>query len=179
MFKSAAMKALWAVALISILNGCSKKQPDYGYAPEFTLPDSAGGQVSLADLKGKVVIVNFWATYCPGCIAEMPHFVDLYDKYKQEGFEMIGISVDKDGLADVKPFLQKKPLSYTILIGNSSVSSRYKNKGLIPATYVIDKTGKIRRKYIGYRDKAVFEKDIKTMLSESIESLQAAADKEA
>ena len=171
-------KAFCAVVLISILTGCSKKQPDYGDAPQFTLPDVKGGQVSLSDFEGKVVIVNFWATYCTGCIAEMPHFVDLYDKYKNQGFEMIGISLDQNGLADVKPFLQKKPLNYTILLGNPSVSSQYKTKGLIPATYVIDKIGKIRRKYIGYRDKAVIEKDIKTMLGESIESLQAAANKE-
>lgn len=176
--ESAAMKTLWIVALISILNGCSKKQPDYGYAPQFTLPDVKGGQVSLNDFEGKVVIVNFWATYCTGCIAEMPHFVELYGKYKDQGFEMIGISLDKNGFADVKPFLEKKPLNYNILIGNAKVSGEYKTKGLLPTTCVIDKTGKIRRKYIGYRDKAVIEEDIKTMLGESIESLQAAANKE-
>ena len=179
MLKNTATTALCALILISIVTGCSKKQPDYGYAPQFTLPDVNGSQISLTDFKGKVLIVNFWATWCPGCVAEMPHFVELYDKYKQQGFEIIGMSLDQGGAKDVKAFMEKKPINYTMLIANSDVSNRYKTKGLLPTTYVIDKTGKIRRKYVGARSKAVFEKDIRTMLGESIESLQAASDKEA
>lgn len=179
MLKSAVTKALWGLIMIFIVAGCAKKQPNYGYAPQFTLPDVDGKQVSLADFKGKVLIVNFWATWCPGCVAEMPHFIELYDKYKQQGFEMIGLSLDEGGAEDVKPFLKKKPVNYTMLIANMDVANRYKTKGILPTTFVIDKTGKIRRKYVGARKKAVFEADIKTMLSESIESLRAASDKEA
>jgi len=179
MIKPTAGKVLILSVLISIVAGCSKKQPDYGYAPQFTLPDVTGRQVSLTDFKGKVVIVNFWATWCPGCVAEMPHFVELYDKYKQQGFEMIGMSLDQGGAKDVKAFMEKKPINYTMLIANMDVSNRYKTKGLLPTTFVIDRTGKIRRKYVGARSKAVFEKDIKTMLGETIESLQPASDKEA
>ena len=138
-----------------------------------------GRAVSSSDFQGKVLIVNFWATWCTGCLAEIPHFIELYDQYKERGFEIIAISLDEGRAKDVKPFLRKKPLNYTILIGNQDVSNRYKTKGILPTTFVIDRTGKIRRKYVGYRKKAILEKDIKALLSETIESLQATPEKDA
>ncbi|MBN2269291.1 MAG: TlpA family protein disulfide reductase [Sedimentisphaerales bacterium] len=169
MIKPTAGKVFVFFVLISIVAGCTKKQPDYGYAPPFTLPDVDASQISLSDFKGKVLIVTFWATWCPGCVAEMPHFTELYDQYKHQGLEIIGISLDQGGADDVKPFLRKKPVNYTILIGNALVSNKYNTKGILPTTFLIDKTGKIRRKYVGYRDKKIFEKDIETFLSEQPE----------
>ncbi len=177
--KPLAIRAFLILLLIFIVAGCGKKAPDYGYAPPFTLPDVNGNQVSLSDFEGKVLIVAFWTTWCPGCVQEIPHFIDLYDQYKEQGLEIIAISLDEGGAKDVKPFLEKKPVNYTALIGNLNISEKYKTKGILPTTFVIDKTGKIRRKYVGYRKRKVFEKDIKAMLSKTIESLQAASDKEA
>ncbi len=179
MSKPHAISIFLLALLVFILVGCGKKQPDYGYAPPFTLPGVDGNQISLSDFEGKVLIVAFWTTWCTGCVAEIPHFIELYDEYKEQGLEIIGISLDQGRANDVKPFLKKKPVNYTILIGNLNVSNRYKTKGILPTTFVIDKTGKIRRKYVGSRKRKVFEKDIKTMLSETIESLQPASDKEA
>lgn len=177
MIKPTAGKVLVLSVLIIIVAGCARKEVDYGYASPFTLPDVDGNQIS-SNFQGKVTIVTFWATWCTGCVAEIPHFIELYDQYKAQGLQIIGISLDEGRAKDVKPFLQKKPVNYMILIGNRDISNQYKTKGLLPTTFVIDKTGKIRRKYVGYRKKGVFEKDIKTMLSETVESLQATAEKE-
>lgn len=157
--------------LILALVGCGKKQidsdSDSAKAPQFTLPDINGNQVSLSDFDGKVVILDFWATWCPPCVKEMPHFIELYDEYKQQGFEMVGISLDQGGAADIKPFVQKMNVNYTMLIGNQDITKEYGGIRGIPTTFVIDKAGKIRQKYVGYREKAVFENDIKTLLNES------------
>jgi peroxiredoxin len=155
--------------LISIVAGCQKKQPDYGYAPQFTLPDVNGSQVALSDFQAKVLIVDFWATWCTGCVAEIPHFIELYDQYKGQGLEIIAISLDEGGADDVRPFLKKKPVNYTILIGNEDISKQYNTKGILPTTFVIDGTGKIRSKYVGYRKKSVFEKDIKMLLNSGLD----------
>ena len=93
--------------LILALVGCEKKQIDSAKAPQFTLPDINGNQVSLSDFEGKVVILDFWATWCPPCVKEVPHFIELYDEYKEQGFEMLGISLDAGGANDVKPFVEK------------------------------------------------------------------------
>ena len=158
-------KAFLFCFLFSIVAGCAKKQADYGYAPPFTLPDVNGNQVALSDFQAKVLIVDFWATWCPGCVAEIPHFIDLYDQYKDQGLEIIAISLDEGGADDVRPFLKKKPINYTMLIGNEDISKQYNTKGILPTTFVIDRTGKIRSKYVGYRKKPVFEKDIKMLLN--------------
>jgi len=157
--------------LILTLVGCGKKQidsdSDSAKAPQFTLPDINGNQVSLSDFDGKVVILDFWATWCPPCVKEVPHFIELYDEYKEQGFEMVGISLDARGANDVKPFVEKMNVNYTMLIGNQDVTKQYGGIGGIPTTFVIDKAGQIRQKYVGYREKAVFENDIKMLLNES------------
>lgn len=153
--------------LILALVGCEKKQIDSAKAPQFKLPDINGNQVSLSDFDGKVVILDFWATWCPPCVKEVPHFVELYDEYKEQGFEMVGISLDAGGANDVKPFVEKMNVNYTMLIGNQDVTKEYGGIGGIPTTFVIDKAGQIRQKYVGYREKAVFENDIKMLLNES------------
>jgi peroxiredoxin len=162
-------RTILLLSCISILAaaGCSQEQPDYGKAPEFTLPDINGGTVSLSDFKGKVVIIQFWTTWCPGCIKEIPGLIDLYDRYREQGLEVIGIALDQEGARVVSPFVEKNNVDYTILLGNRAVSDSYKTKGLIPTAFVVDRTGQIRRKYVGYRKKSVFEKIVNTLLTES------------
>ncbi|MBN2136729.1 MAG: TlpA family protein disulfide reductase [Sedimentisphaerales bacterium] len=152
--------------LLVLTQGCSRKQPNYGKAPDFTLPDTEGNPVSLSDFKGKVIIVAFWTTWCPGCVKEIPHFIELKNKYKDSEFDIIGISLDEGGAEDVKPFLKTKPVNYNILIGNTRVSNSFDTKGILPTVFVIDKTGQIRRKYVGSRGIATFEKDVKAFLAE-------------
>ncbi len=136
-------------------------------APSFTLQDLKGNQISLSDFKGKVVVLDFWATWCPPCVKEIPHFIELYEQYKAQGFAMVGISVDREGISVVKLFTQKYRVNYPILMTDGQVQKAYGGIPSIPTTFVIDKAGNIRQKYVGYRDKAVFEADIKALLAEA------------
>jgi cytochrome c biogenesis protein CcmG/thiol:disulfide interchange protein DsbE len=126
-----------------------------------------GKQVSLSDFKGKVVILDFWATWCPPCVKEIPHFIALYEQYKDQGFAIVGISVDREGISVVKSFARKYQVNYPILMTDGQVDKAYGGIPSIPTTFVIDSAGNIRQKYVGYRDKAVFEADIKALLEEA------------
>ncbi len=134
-------------------------------APDFALNDLAGKEVKLADFDGKVVILDFWATWCSPCAKEIPHFVELYAEYKEQGLEILGISLDKGGTQMVKSFVQKHKVSYPILMTDAKVRKEYGKIRRIPTTFVISREGQIVRQYVGYRDKAVFEADIKALLA--------------
>ncbi len=137
---------------------------DIKTAPEFTLLDMDGTRTSLSDFKGKVIILDFWATWCPPCRAEIPHFVELYSEYRKKGLEVIGVSLDSNPEKALLPFIEEYKINYTMLIGNRDVTDSYGGVISIPTTFVIDREGNIRKKYLGYRDKSVFEKDIEELL---------------
>jgi cytochrome c biogenesis protein CcmG/thiol:disulfide interchange protein DsbE len=133
-------------------------------APPFTLRNLDGKEVKLADFKGKVVILDFWATWCPPCVKEIPDYIELYKQYKEQGFEMVGISVDI-GADVVKSFVQQHHVNYPMLMADGNVQGSYGGMRAIPTTFVIDKAGKIQRQYVGYRNRSVFEADIKALLA--------------
>jgi peroxiredoxin len=136
-------------------------------APAFTLQDLNGKNVSLADFRGKVVILDFWATWCPPCVQEIPHFIELYEQYKDKGFAMLGISLDQEGISVVKSFAQKVKINYPIMMTDGQVHNAYGGITSIPTTFIIDPAGNIQKKYVGYNDKAVFEADINKLLPEA------------
>jgi peroxiredoxin len=133
-------------------------------APDFTLKDLDGQPFRLSDTKGKVVILDFWATWCPPCRMELPHFESLYREYKDKGLVIIGVSLDRGGAAAVKPFVETNEISYTILIGDQRITALYGGIRGIPTTFVIDRRGHIVEKFVGYRSKEVFESLIKKLL---------------
>ncbi len=133
-------------------------------APAFTLLDLNGKKISLSDFKGKVVIIDFWATWCPPCVKEIPHFIDLYKEYKDKGLAIVGISVDHQGINVVKAFNKRYKINYPILMADSQVSRAYGNIRSIPTTFVIDPSGNFQKMYVGYRSKSVFEEDLKKLL---------------
>lgn len=135
-------------------------------APDFQLKDLNGQPLSLSDSKGKVVLLDFWATWCPPCVAEIPHFKELYAQYKDKGFEIIGVSLDQEGVKVVGPFAKKNAIQYPIVIGNDQVTRSYGGIRGIPTTFLIDRKGKIAQKYVGYHDKKVFEESIVLLLAE-------------
>ncbi len=139
-------------------------EKEWGDAPDFTLPDLAGDNLTLSDFKGKVVILNFWATWCPPCRREIPDFVYLYEKYKDEGLVIIGVNLDRGDSRAVKQFSENYKIDYPIVLGNVNVTQDYGGIRGIPTTFVIDRNGDIKEKYVGYRPRATFEKAIKELL---------------
>ncbi|NIM02993.1 redoxin domain-containing protein [bacterium] len=136
----------------------------WGDAPDFTLPDLEGNSLTLSDFKGKVIILNFWATWCPPCREEIPDFVELYEEYKDEGLVIIGVNLDRGDSRTVKQFSKNYKINYPIVTGNVSVTQDYGGIRGIPTTFIIDRKGNIKEKYLGYRSKATFEEAVKRLL---------------
>lgn len=121
-------------------------------APNFTLPDLTGKTVSLSDYRGKVVLLNIWATWCPPCVEEMPSMEKLYQKMKGEAFEILAVSLDESGAEVVAPFMKKHKLSFPALIDSAgTLKELYQTTG-IPESLIITKDGVILEKIIGPRD---------------------------
>ena len=139
-------------------------EKEWGDAPDFTLPDLEGNSLTLSDFKGRVIILNFWATWCPPCRKEIPDFVELYEKYKEEGLLIIGVSLDRGDSRAVKQFSKNYKINYPIVLGNVTVTQDYGGIRGIPTTFVIDRKGNIRKKYVGYRPRATFEEAVKRLL---------------
>ena len=135
-------------------------------APRWKLPNMTGGQKQLADYKGKVLLLNFWATWCVPCKQEIPWFAEFYDKYKADGLEVVGISVDEKGWKVVKPYVEDKShgINYTILHDDVDLTTMYKIN-LMPKTVLIDRDGRVASIHNGIVEKDSFEKEIQTVLS--------------
>ena len=133
-------------------------------APDFTLLSTDFKQVSLSHYRGKIVLLDFWATWCKSCQEEIPIFIDLYDQYHDQGFEMVGISIDSERLKTVNPFIKKLGVNYTILLGEPDLMDKY-NIVAIPTAVLIDQSGKIRKMFIGEQlEKPIYENELKKLL---------------
>jgi peroxiredoxin len=130
---------------------------DFPKAPEFSIKALDGKNIRLSDYKGKVVIVDFWATTCPPCRMEIPGFVKLYDKYKSKGLVIIGAAADYP--ERVKKFVKENKMIYPVGFADGQMAEKFGGIMGIPTTFVIDKTGNIVKKYVGYRPESVFESD--------------------
>lgn len=122
------------------------------FAPEFTLPAPDGKQTKLSSFRGKNVLLNFWATWCGPCQQEMPSLEALYQRYKDQGFVIVGVSLDEEGWPVVDGFLKRVPVNFPLLLDVSqSVSDTYQIFR-IPESYLIDETGLIIDKFVGPQD---------------------------
>jgi peroxiredoxin len=148
----------------AIVAGASRKA-----APGFELADSAGAPLKLSDYKGRVVLLNFWATWCHGCRTEIPWFIQFEDKYKQNGLTVIGISMDDDGWKSVKPWIAEKKVNYPILIGNTPLGKLFDLQSM-PMTLLIDRDGNVAATYDGVVDRAACEKEIRLLLHEGVKT---------
>ncbi len=121
-------------------------------APDFTLKDVSGQKISLSQYRGKVVILNFWATWCPPCREEMPSMEALYQKYKERGLVILAVNVDDNGETAVKKFLHKTPYSFPIVLDTDNVSQHVYGVFRFPESFIIDREGTVVEKIIGGRD---------------------------
>ncbi len=143
-------------------------------APEFTLADVNGEWVSLSDFKGKVVLLNFWGTWCAPCRREIPDFIKLYEKHKDKGLEIIGITLSSGSPEDIARFMEDWKMNYTILTdikGNETqiVTQNYGQAtgrpiNGIPTTFIINREGEIVKAYVGPRTEEIFYNDLKPYL---------------
>jgi thiol-disulfide isomerase/thioredoxin len=137
---------------------------DKGPAPNFSLKTGSGQTVELAKLHGKVVVVNFWATWCGPCRSEIPGMQEVYEKYKSKGLEIVGVSLDQKGWDVINPFVKKMNISYPVVLGNQQVAESYGNIDAIPATFIVGKKGEVLLHHVGYMSKEEFEKAVKAAL---------------
>jgi peroxiredoxin len=131
-------------------------------APDFSLSDINGKQINLSEFRGKVIILDFFASWCPPCRQEVPDFVELQKTYGSDGLAIVGVALVN--LQEAKDFAEQYKINYTVLIDDGKVSNSYGPIRSIPTTFVLDKTGKIVKMYIGFRQKNVFEADVKELL---------------
>jgi peroxiredoxin len=134
-------------------------------APDFTLKNSNGSSVKLSEYKGKVVLLDFWATWCGGCKVEIPWFMEFAEKHKRSGLAVVGVAMDEDGWKLVKPYLKEKKVNYPVVIGNEALAKQYGVDSL-PMTLLIDRDGKVAASHIGLVDKQKFEDEIRVLLQD-------------
>ena len=133
-------------------------------APNFKLETIFGNQLKLSDYKGKVVILDFWATWCSPCRRGIPDLIELKKKYAYDGLEVIGVSVDTDTKGDVIPFVKENGLNYPVVFADADVTVRYGGINSIPTSFVIDKNGKIVASYVGLTSISDYEEQIRRLL---------------
>ncbi|RPH95894.1 TlpA family protein disulfide reductase [candidate division KSB1 bacterium] len=157
--------ALALLMLVSIGCGQSKKAtPKNANKLEFTVQDVNEKTVDMRQYLGKVVIIDFWDTWCGPCRREIPHFNDLYAEYGSKGLVIVGVAFARQGKDAVKQFTTSQPIKYVSTLFNEEAQKQFGSPTGIPTTYIIDQQGNIVEKAVGYRDKAFFEQKIKSLL---------------
>ena len=161
---------LLALVLLAGCGGKVEEAEDGGAgamgAPDFTVVklNGDGESVSLADYKGKLLILDFWATWCGPCKREIPHFNDLYSRYHEKGLEILGVSLDQGGPDAVDRFMKSTPIQYASAMATPEMQAAYGPIKAIPTTFIIDKKGRVQRRFVGYQDISVFEEVIQELL---------------
>lgn len=159
--------ALAAVVLTiaSVVHLSSARAATPVAAPGFTLKDLDGKTVRLSDYRGKAVVINFWATWCPPCRHEIPWFIDLQKQYGPHGLQIIGVSMDESGPAAVKKFADAMGVNYKVVMGDPAVARSFGSVRVLPTTIYIDRNGKIVSTVPGLISKQEIEGIIQRLLS--------------
>ncbi len=160
------LSALFISSGVFNLSAQTKKTPVKPNAkplPDLGLSTVTGGKWSLHEQRGRVVLLNFWATWCAPCRTEVPYLVRLASKYKADGLEVAGIAIDSENTEQINGFIKKFNVSYPILL--AAPGSALSRQKAVPMTLLIDEKGILAKKYIGAVKESVFEKDIKALLS--------------
>ncbi|OGW74824.1 MAG: hypothetical protein A2Z72_06090 [Omnitrophica bacterium RBG_13_46_9] len=156
---------LLAIFLVTLVSGCGNTQAgdvDYGKALDFELQDINGNRLRLSDRSGRIIILNFFATWCPPCRMEMPDFNQIAKEYKND-VEVIAVNIAGENLSIVRDFVDANKLEFPVAIDNNTANKLYGPINAIPVTVIIDKDFNIVRRYIGMRTKEVFVRDIEEL----------------
>lgn len=165
----AAVAILAVIALIAARHWSRRTEPvrdgngvTHPLAPDFSLTDLNGQTLQLSRYRGKVVLLNFWATWCAPCRSEIPRFVDLQNKRDKEGFEIIGISLDDDPNL-VRTFYQQFRMNYPVAIGDAKLAEQYGGILGLPVSFLIGRDGRIHAKHAGEADISLIEREINSL----------------
>ena len=153
-----------------------KEEKDRKKAPEFVLKDAGGQVAKLSDYKGKVVLLNFWATWCEPCSIEIPWFIEFQRQYKDRDFAVLGVSLDEDGWKSVKPFAERRKLNYRVMVTTEQVDQLYGGVDSLPTTFVIDREGRVAASHVGLASKNTYRQEILTLLDNSRKTERGAVD---
>jgi cytochrome c biogenesis protein CcmG/thiol:disulfide interchange protein DsbE len=141
----------------------NSRAAQHAFAPDFTLPQLSGPPLKLSDYRGKVVLLDFWATWCEPCRVETPFFVALQSKYRDQGLQIIGVSMD-DTPDPVPGFYRQFNMNYPVVMGNAKIGEEYGGVLGLPIAFLLDREGRIQKKHIGATDASVFEREVQTLL---------------
>lgn len=157
------MRRITAAAFLVFLCGATAATKVGDVAPDFARADLAGRQVRLADYRGKLVLLNFWATWCAPCRKEMPLFSKWQRDYGAQGLQVVGVSMDDD-VASVKQLLAQRPVQYPIVMGDAKLGEQFGGVLGLPLSFLIDARGRIVSRYQGESDLAQMEAKLKELL---------------
>ena len=163
--QEAALRGLWE--LYEAASGSRQVDVVGEPAPSIKLNKLSGEEISISDFSGEVVLLNFWAAWCPPCVRGIPQFQALHEQYNAHGLVVLGISLDQRGVDDMKSFVAKYGVTYPNLIADQDAATQFNGLVSLPTTFLIDRNGTIVKHYAGYTDQSVFQEDIKTALAES------------
>ena len=159
---------------LAMLVGCYSGEETHGrgvkplekrnVAPDFALKDSTGNPLKLSDLKGKVVMLNFWATWCGPCRTEIPWLIEFEQKFRDRGFAVVGVAMDDEGWEVVKPYMARTKINYRMVLGEGLISEHYGGVNSIPQTFIIDREGRIGAVHEGLPRKKEYLDEIDQLL---------------
>ena len=167
------VQLLAVVGIAAYLASCSyfesdgpaiKAEKDRKAAPDFTLTDADGKAAKLSDYKGKVVLLNFWATWCGPCQVEIPWFIQFQREYQNQDFAMLGVSEDDDGWKSVKPFAAHEKMNYRMMIATELVTQQYGGIEQLPTSFLIDREGRVASSHLGLVSMKTYRQEILTLL---------------
>jgi peroxiredoxin len=142
------------------LASCARQRP----TPDFALKDSTGQTVQLSDYHGKVVLLNFWATWCAPCKIEIPWFMEFQREFKDRDFAVLGVSMDDDGWEAVRPYMADHKFNYRVVVGNDDVGKLFGEIDDLPTTFLIDRDGHIAKKHVGLISKNDYKDEITALV---------------
>lgn len=152
--------ALFALLLAACSSSEKPPTSQQGQAPGFALEGMDGKTVDFKQYQGKLVLVDFWATWCPPCRRSIPHLAELHNKYSKRGFEVVGISLDQTGRESVANFARENAIPYTVLMGTADVATQWNIGGGIPVAILVNRDGAVVEKVVGYKDSQFWEQKI-------------------
>jgi cytochrome c biogenesis protein CcmG/thiol:disulfide interchange protein DsbE len=160
----AALFAACSSSTSSVRAASVKPEDQRKDAPDFALKDADGKVVKLSEYRGKVVLLDFWATWCGPCKIEIPWFMEMQRKNKDKGFEVLGIAMDDEGWEAVKPFAAQMGMNYRLVIGNDQTAQMYGGVDALPTTFLIDRGGKIAAVHVGLTSRKDIEDGVQQLL---------------